>query len=233
MISAGINAAILDKDALAIRNNVLPSASLNNFGSLNSAWKELNRSLYLTSSKPKWATVVGSSSLFQVAFSESIAAQKKIPALGNTGSTVTAGGAAYATTAYASAVLLPDGKVFPIPYGATGARYYDPVLNTTVGLTGSYPGSNAYLGGVLMADGRVFCIPHNATAGRIYDHANLTSSFVSGTFPGTNAYAGGVLLPDGKVFLNPCSQTRPRLYDPINNTGSIETVGQAYSGSLG
>ena len=70
--------------------------------------------------------------------------------------------------AYFGGVLLPDGRVFCVPYNATSARIYDPVTNTLTTPPGTYPGSSAYAGGVLLPDGRVFCDPRNATSARIY-----------------------------------------------------------------
>jgi len=70
--------------------------------------------------------------------------------------------------AYYGGVLLPDGRVFCVPYNATTARIYDPVTDTLTTPTGTYPGSSAYVGGVLLPDGRVFCVPYNATSSRIY-----------------------------------------------------------------
>jgi len=70
--------------------------------------------------------------------------------------------------AYYGGVLLPDGRVFCVPYDATSARIYDPVTDTLSTPAGTYPGGDAYVGGVLLPDGRVFCVPYNATSARIY-----------------------------------------------------------------
>jgi len=73
--------------------------------------------------------------------------------------------------AYAGGVLLPDGRVFCVPFGATTARIYNPATDTLTTPAGTYPGSDAYIGGVLLPDGRVFCVPRNATTARIYGGA--------------------------------------------------------------
>ena len=80
--------------------------------------------------------------------------------------------------AYVGGVLLPDGRVFCVPYNATQARTYDPSTNTVslVGSSGSFPGNNAYIGGVLLPDGRVFCVPHNATQETKKHHTKNTKN---------------------------------------------------------
>lgn len=123
------------------------------------------------------------------------------------------------TLGFYGGVLLTDGRVFCVPYKATGGRLYDPVTDTlTIAASGGFPGSDAFGGGVLMADGRVFCIPLNSTAARIYDPATDTAATPAGTFPGGNAFLGGVLLPDGRVFCAPFNGTTARIYDPVANT---------------
>lgn len=114
-------------------------------------------------------------------------------------------------SAYASGVLLPDGRVFCVPYNATSARIYDPATDTLSTPTGVYPGSSAYAGGVLLPDGRVFCVPRSATSARIYDPATDTLSTPTGTYP-AGGYYGGVLLPDGRVFCAPRNATSARIY---------------------
>ena len=73
--------------------------------------------------------------------------------------------------AYYGGVLLPDGRVFCVPYNATSARIYDPATNTLSTPAGVYPGGGAYVGGVLLPDGRGFCVPCYATSARIYGTA--------------------------------------------------------------
>ena len=79
--------------------------------------------------------------------------------------------------AFIGGVLLPDGRVFCVPYLSTTARIYDPATDTLSTPTGSYPGSYAFAGGVLLPDGRVFCVPFSSTTARIvygaYSHASL------------------------------------------------------------
>ena len=84
--------------------------------------------------------------------------------------------------AYAGGVLLPDGRVFCVPYSGTTARIYNPATDTLTTPTGTYPGNFAYHGGVLLPDGRVFCVPLNGTTARIY----------GGSLP--------ITLPDGRVL---------------------------------
>jgi len=86
--------------------------------------------------------------------------------------------------AYFGGILLPDGRVFCVPYRATTTRIYDPHTDTLTTPSGTYPGSDAYAGGVLLPDGRVFCVPHYVTTARIYGSANyqLSPARVLSTF---------------------------------------------------
>ena len=87
--------------------------------------------------------------------------------------------------AYVGGVLLPDGRVFCVPYNATTARIYDPATDTLTTPTGTYPGSGAYYGGVLLPDGRVFCVPRTATTARIgctRSHVALDSNITLSPF---------------------------------------------------
>jgi hypothetical protein len=71
------------------------------------------------------------------------------------------------SNAFASGVLLPDGRVFCVPNSSTSARIYDPVANSVSTPAGTYPGNIAFAGGVLLPDGRVFCVPRNSDSARI------------------------------------------------------------------
>jgi len=86
-----------------------------------------------------------------------------------TGSLTTPTGTYPGGYAYVGGVLLPDGRVFCVPFSATSARIYNPTTDTLTTPTGTYPGGYAYAGGVLLPDGRVFCVPRSATSARIYD----------------------------------------------------------------
>ena len=75
------------------------------------------------------------------------------------------------SNAFAGGVLLPDGRVFCVPYSSTTARIYNPSTDTLTTPTGTYPVSNAFWGGVLLPDGRVFCVPYSSTTARVYGGA--------------------------------------------------------------
>jgi hypothetical protein len=124
----------------------------------------------------------------------------------------------FPANSYRSCVLLPNGNILRVPYNAPSASIYNPNLNSSSFVPGTYPGSSAYVTGVLTADGKVFCIPYSATKGRIFDPVNNTSSILSPTFPGSSAYLGGCLMPDGKVLMTPSNQTKPGIYDPATDT---------------
>jgi WD40 repeat protein len=134
-------------------------------------------------------------------------------------------------------VLLPDGRVFCVPSYSTTARIYDPITDTLITPSGSYPGGSAFSGGVLLPDGRVFCVPSNSTTARIYNPSTDTLITPSGSYPGTvfsgssfgSAFNGGVLLPDGRVFCVPSYSTTARIYNPSTNT--LITPSGSYPGS--
>ena len=132
-------------------------------------------------------------------------------------------------SAFWGGVLLPDGRVFCVPYGSTSARIYDPVTDTLTTPTGTYPSGGAFVGGVLLPDGRVFCVPFNSTSARIYDPVTDTLTTPAGTYPGSASFRGGVLLPDGRVFCVPANSTSARIYDPVTDT--LTTPTGTYPGS--
>jgi hypothetical protein len=106
-------------------------------------------------------------------------------------------------------VLLPDGRVFCVPFSASNGKIYDPVTNTqtTTALTG---GSLAFVGGVLLPDGRVFCVPSGASNGKIYDPVTNTQTTTALT-GGSSSFYGGTLLPDGRVFCVPASTSNGKI----------------------
>jgi len=130
--------------------------------------------------------------------------------------------------AYYGGVLLPDGRVFCVPYNGTTARIYDPATNTLSTPAGSYAGGAAFADGCLLKDGRVFLFTYNSTTARIYDPVTNTLSTPAGTYPGGAAFHTGVLLPDGRVFCVPLSSTTGRIYDPVTDT--LSTPAGTYPG---
>ena len=80
--------------------------------------------------------------------------------------------------------MLPDGRVYCVPFSDDRARIYDPVNDTTTVANGTFPDFNGFFGGVLLPDGRVYLVPRNATQARIYNPANDTTTVANGTFPG-------------------------------------------------
>jgi hypothetical protein len=124
--------------------------------------------------------------------------------------------------------LMPNGKVFCVPYMSTKAKIYDPVTDTLTEAGGTYPGGGGLSGGVLLPNGKVFCVPHRSTTARIYDPVTNTTTTPSGDYsagflilPGT--FFGGVLMPNGKVFCVPhlISITAARIYSIINVYDSV------------
>ena len=114
--------------------------------------------------------------------------------------------------AFIGGVLLPDGRVYCVPFYATTARIYDPVAGEVTTPSGTYPGGAAFVAGVLLPDGRVFCVPHLSATARIYDPVADEVTTPSGTYPGGGSFIGGVLLPDGRVYCVPLNSATSRLY---------------------
>jgi hypothetical protein len=142
---------------------------------------------------------------------------KKFESVSNIDSITTPSASFHSSThAFAGGVLLPDGRVFCVPYSQTSARIYSPVTDTSTTISG-FPGGGAFVGGVLMTDGRVFCVPYNSTTAIICNTTTNTTTSVSG-FPGGSAFVGGVLLPDGRVFCVPYNHTSAIIYNPTTNT---------------
>ena len=101
------------------------------------------------------------------------------------GARVTPSGTYPGSNAFVGGVLLPDGRVFCVPFSSTSARIYDPNTDTLSTPTGTYPGSSAFFGGVLLPDGRVFCVPYSSTSGAIANtrsHLWLDSNFTTSPF---------------------------------------------------
>ena len=119
--------------------------------------------------------------------------------------------------AFIGSVLLPDCRVFSVPYNASNGKIYDPVTDTqfTTALTSGVAG--AFSGVVLLPDGRVFCVPLDAANAKIYDPVANTQ-FTTALTGGSGAFQGGVLLPDGRVFCVPHTAANGKIYDPVANT---------------
>lgn len=227
MIRSGINASTLDKDAMAIRNNILPSASLSNFGALNSAWKSLNRQLNLSSSVAKHFATPSAGYAFAGALSASIASYKLIP-ITNTQITTSTGTGG--SSAAQRPILCANGTIYIPPYGATNAGWsYNPATDIAVTASGGIsPYGNQFSGAVLMRNGKVFTIPFSLTASRTYDPSTVSCTWDTPQFP--SGHGGGVLLPDGDIFLNPLNATRAIKYN-FDTKVTSSSAGVAYSGS--
>lgn len=122
---------------------------------------------------------------------------------------------------YYGGVLLPDGKVFCVPYSASRPLIYDSSTDTSFEATGL--SGSTFNGGVLMKDGRVFMVPLGGTSARIYDPSTNIVSIAGGTYPGSGGLGGGVLLPDGRVFCIPRNSSTAIIYDPTTDSASTPT----------
>jgi hypothetical protein len=229
MINHGSITAYLDPDAAKIRNDVLAaSGSVSNFGELNTAWKNLNRCLNLSSSVEKYVATTTNGYEFLAALSQSILAITTSDRI-DTQITSSVGSGGGSSTL--RPILCPDGTIYCPPYGATNAGYYYlPDTNQFFTASGQAAvAANQYVSAVLQPDGKVFCVPYSMTASRVFDPATKSVVF-KGKFAGGGQFAGGVQLPNGKIFCNPYNGTRAIIWDPLTETSS-SSDGLTYSGS--
>lgn len=161
---------------------------------------------------------------------------------GGTGTNATYGGA------FSGSVLLPDGRIFLVPFNHSEVWIYDPVRDSyTVPPGGSGLGTNQglYMGGILMPPSitnpsywepaftsqgyRVLCIPYNKKAPLIY-HVSLNtcvSKFDNASLA-LKGFCGGVLLPtqmgagtQRKALLAPYESNQPYT---MNYNGDMEAL---------
>ena len=137
----------------------------------------------------------------------------------------------------AGAVLLPDGRVFCVPYSYTNvARLVDPRTNTVTSVTMPFTanGNAPFLGGVLLPNGNVYMVPRYSTYALLFDPVTGTATTAGGTLDDGISHQGAVLLQDGRVFMSPYSATYALIYDATTNTLSTVGAGQFQgNGALG
>ena len=109
--------------------------------------------------------------------------------------------------AYSDAVLLPDGKVFFVPYNATTGVVYDPVKDKYTAVGGIFPGNNSYLDGFLLSDGRVCMPPYGASNIAFYDPKTNTTLFSSNVGGLSLKYCSGTMLENGDAIIAPCMES--------------------------
>jgi hypothetical protein len=130
------------------------------------------------------------------------------------------------------ACLLPDGRVFILPYRSdtTYIRIYDPVSNImlTTNLILSSRGTSS--GGnnivislrcTLLTNGKVYIgCRYNSSIAAIYDPVTNTIEELDHlpSVPDTTMFRQSILLPDGRVYLVPGGHSTPYIYDPEINS---------------
>jgi len=132
----------------------------------------------------------------------------------------------------AGGVLLPDSRVFIVPYANPSATYsnistriFDPALNDTVPANGSF---NSHYGGVLLHNEKVLCIPRLSSYIQTYDPSTDSTTTSSVNLGQSRRYFGGVLLPNGEVCLVPHDINQLTIYN--ETTDSIRTISLSLSG---
>jgi streptogramin lyase len=129
------------------------------------------------------------------------------------------------TQSYLGGVLLPDGRVVFVPYGATTTiGIFNPTTNAYSTVTGA-PGGFAYYGGVLLPDGRAVFVPHYAGAIGIFNPATNVHSTTLSVGAAIDKYWGGVLIPDGRVVFVPRASPGIGIFNPTMNTFTTVSVG--------
>ena len=199
-----------DLDACVHFLNSAPDGTTRWFGQQEGAFfTQLRSNLELTASRNRSFPVVG----------RSRAAAPTFPG----GSTLTAGFGG----AFSGGVLLPDGRVFLVPFNYTEAMIYDPRKDVLVSAptpeNGTYPNTGAlFAGGVLMADYSVsagdtldsasynytripqvavVCVPYNSKRALLYypyENRSVWTNEVA-SLP-NRAFVGGVMLPSTRKF---------------------------------
>lgn len=161
------------------------------------------------------------------AFSTSSAEYNTVTAINNPFGTTLGGGC--------NMVMLPDGKIYCVPYLATMAKKFDPSTDQAedAAASGVFSGTGIkYSAGLLLPSGKVLLIPCNnyhATTNpngfklKLYDYTDdsyedLTMVIGTGT-AGTVINGGGVVLPSGKVLITPAyAGAKCYLLDLVANT---------------
>jgi hypothetical protein len=138
--------------------------------------------------------------------------------------------------AFMGGVLLPNGKVFCVPFAYTGTDYvFDPAtgtFETQAGAASAQAGS-AFAGGVLLPNGKVFCCSYSYSGtAYVFNPSTGTFETQAGAASGQGAFFGGVLLPNGKVFCVASNYTQGNyIFNPL--TGTFDETNQIYGSGTG
>lgn len=146
----------------------------------------------------------------------------------NTADTTSISGLGSATDKWWGGVLVPNGRIYGIPWHATSVLIIDPVTNTadTTTITGLSGSEDKWSGGVLAPNGKIYCIPLSATSVLIIDPVTNTvdTTTIAGLSGTTFKWGGGVLAPNGKIYGIPYSATSVLIIDPVTNTANTTAI---------
>lgn len=121
---------------------------------------------------------------------------------------------------FSGSVLLPDGRVFFVPYNSTVAYIYNPNTDTFSIAGGTYLGVPAkYRTGILMPDGRICMPPFGFQKVAYYDPITNTTSFSVTIGSASYKYAGGTVLEDGRIVIAPYNEQRALFITPVCQKG--------------
>jgi len=132
------------------------------------------------------------------------------------------------STAYAGAVLSPNGDIHFVPYsGVRGQK-----INTGTGVVSTYSlvyTAAPYNGGVLAPNGDIHFIPVNASVGQKISLSGVVSTY-SLVYAATQAYRGGVLAPNGDIHFVPSRAARGQ---KVSADGVVSTYSLVYTAVAG
>ena len=113
--------------------------------------------------------------------------------------------------------LLPDGRVFCIPFNAMRARIYDVKIDFTY-VSGILNNDLGYIESLNLPDGNVFLLPNNMTFGKIYNYRS-GEIFVTPLNGESAKYIGCSFLPDNKrkIFCLSWKSLDAKIYDWTTN----------------
>jgi hypothetical protein len=136
--------------------------------------------------------------------------------------------------AYSGTVLLPDGRVYFIPYNATTAKIFDPVTDSFTTPNGIFPGNDSYRSGFLLPDGRVCMPPFGAGKIAFYDPVANTTLFSSNVGGFAFKYSSGTVLEDGSVIIAPYTEPTALFLNIGTQTSFSRAMvtGPLFSGNL-
>ena len=129
-------------------------------------------------------------------------------------------------SAYHSACLGRNGKIYAMPFNETRMLEYDPTTQQAT-YYHNWSGSSRFTTTVLGPNGKIYGIPYNTNYVAEFDpQTGISTQYTVG---GTWNYWGAVLAPNGYIYAVPYNNTQVMKFNPEN--GDYGLIGDVYSGS--